>query len=101
MDGAAVESASAAVEAAGATVESAGAAMTTATAPVTAAAAAAARHAHEAGGADVFPVEEVECCKTDVRHFLFAKDEALVQRGVQVLRNIGGRKSGRGCASDE
>jgi hypothetical protein len=93
-----------AVESAGATMESTGAAMTTAmtaTTPVAAAAAAAARHAHETGGADVFPVEQVEGRKTDVRHFLFAEDEALVQRGVQVLRNVGGRKSGRGCASDE
>jgi hypothetical protein len=59
-------------------------------------AAAAARHLREAAGA-VFPVEEVECRKTHVGHFLFAKNEALIGCGVQRLRNVGGRKSG--CAS--
>src|SRR5271163_4132493 len=65
-----------------------------------AAAAAAARQLHEAGGA-VLPVEEVECRQTDVGHFLFAEHEAVIGRGVQSLRNIGGRKSGRRCASHE
>jgi hypothetical protein len=61
-------------------------------------AAAAARHLRESAGA-VFLVEEVECRKTHVGHFLFAKDETLIRRGVQSLRNVGGRKSGCGCAS--
>jgi hypothetical protein len=61
-------------------------------------AAAAARHLREAAGA-VFPVEEVECRKTHIGHFLFAKNEALIGCGVQRLRNVGGRKSGCGCAS--
>jgi hypothetical protein len=43
----------------------------------TAAAAAAARYLREAAGA-VFLVEEVECSKTHVRYFLFAKNEALI-----------------------
>jgi hypothetical protein len=45
-------------------------------------AAAAARHLREAAGA-VFPVEEVECRKTYIGHFLFAKNEALIGCGVQ------------------
>jgi hypothetical protein len=69
-----------------------------ATATVAPAAAAAARHLHVTGGA-VLPVEQVECRKTHIRHFLFAKDEALIGRSVQSLRNIDGRKSGGRCAS--
>jgi hypothetical protein len=61
---------------------------------MTAAAAAAARHMRQAGGA-VFPVEEVECRETDVGHFLFAENEALIGRGVRRLRNVRSRK--RGC----
>jgi hypothetical protein len=61
-------------------------------------AAAAARHLREAAGA-VFLVEDVECRKTNVGHFLFAKNEALIGCGVQRLRNVGGWKSGCGCAS--
>jgi hypothetical protein len=64
----------------------------TSTAAVASTAAATARHLDEAGGA-VFPVEEVECGKTHVRHFLFAEDEALVGAGVQKLRNVSVRKS--------
>jgi hypothetical protein len=60
--------------------------------------AAAARQLREAAGA-VFPVEEVECRKTHIGHFLFAKHEALIGCGVWILRNVGGRKSGCGCAS--
>jgi hypothetical protein len=41
------------------------------------AAAAAARHLREASGA-VFFVKKVECRETHVRHFLFAKNEALI-----------------------
>jgi hypothetical protein len=69
-----------------------------ATTTVASAAAAAARQLHIAGRA-VFPVEEVERRKTHVRHFLFAKDEALIGRGAQSLRNVNGRKGGCGCAS--
>jgi hypothetical protein len=61
------------------------------------AAAAAARHLREAAGA-VFLVEEVECRKTHVGHFLFAKDEALIRRGGQSFQNVGCRKSGCGRA---
>jgi len=60
---------------------------------------AAARHLHEPASV-VFSVEEVECRKTDVGHFLFAKNEALIGR-VQRLRNVRGRKGGCGCASHQ
>jgi hypothetical protein len=67
---------------------------------VTSAAAAAARHLREAGGA-VFLVEEMERRKTDVGHFLFAKNEALIGYGAQRLRNIGSRNGGCGCATHQ
>jgi hypothetical protein len=70
----------------------------TATVASAATAAAAARHLHVTGCA-VFPVEQVECRKTHVRHFLFAEDEALIGRSVQSLWNVDGRKSGGRCAS--
>jgi hypothetical protein len=86
-----------------AAVESATATATmaaTTTVASAATAAAAARHLHVAGRT-VFPVEQVECRKTHVRHFLFAKDEALIGRSVQSLRAISSRKRGRGCASHQ
>jgi len=61
-------------------------------------AAATARYLREAGGA-VFPVEEMECSKTYVSYFLFAKNEALIGCGVEGLRNVRRRNSGCGCAS--
>ena len=83
-------------------MKSAAATMTTMTSTTTMAstATAAACHLHEAAGA-VFPVEEVECRKTHVGHFLFAKNETLIGCGVQRLRNVRGRKGGCGCASHQ
>jgi hypothetical protein len=79
----------AAATATAATAASAATAATSATTTTSAsattmasAAAAAARHLREAAGA-VFPVEEVECRKTYIGHFLFAKNEALIGCGVQ------------------
>jgi hypothetical protein len=66
----------------------------------TSTAAATARYLREAAGA-VFLVEDVECSKTHVGHFLFAKNEALIGCGVQRLRNVRSRKSGCGCASHQ
>jgi hypothetical protein len=74
--------------------------MATSATTVASTAAATARHLHQAGGA-VFPVEEVECRQTDVSHFLFAQNEALVGAGVQRLRNVAERKSGCRRASHE
>jgi hypothetical protein len=64
------------------------------------AAAAAARHLREAAGA-IFPVEEVECRKTHVGHFLFAKNEALIGHGIAGLGAVGRRRRGCGCATDQ
>jgi hypothetical protein len=63
-------------------------------------AAAAARYLREAGGA-VFLVEEVECSKTYVGYFLFAKNEPLIGYGVQKLRIVRSRRSRCGCASHQ
>ena len=51
-----------------------------------------------AAGADVFLVEEIERGETDVGHFLFAKNEAVIGRAGGGLRDIGSRHRGRGCA---
>jgi hypothetical protein len=39
------------------------------------------------GAANVFPIEEMKRGETDVLHFLFAKNEALIGRGIVRLRN--------------
>ena len=62
--------------------------------------AAAPRQVREARSA-AFPVEEEECGKTHVSHFLFAENEALIGCGVERLRNVSGRKSGCRCASHQ
>jgi hypothetical protein len=61
-----------------------------------AAATAAAGKLHAA--ASVFLVEEIERGETDVGHLLFAKDEALIGRGIAGLRDITGRHRGCGRA---
>jgi hypothetical protein len=71
----------------------------TATAP----AAATATSANNNGGqlhviASVFLIEEIKRGETDVGHFLFAKDEALIGRDVVGLREIGRGHRGCGCA---
>src|ERR1700759_3432836 len=55
--------------------------------------AAAAGQLHAA--ADVLPVEEIERGETDVGHFLFAENEALIGRGVVGLRHVGIGDRGR------
>src|SRR6516164_4776316 len=91
----AASAATAATSDAAATTTSAATATT-----VTSTAAAAARHLREAGGA-VFLVEEMERRKTDVGHFLFAKNEALIGYGAQRLRDIRSRNGGCGCATHQ
>ena len=54
-----------------------------------------------AAAPSVFLVEEIEGSETDVGHFLFAENEALIGRGVVRLRNIGRRHGGRRCATDQ
>jgi hypothetical protein len=39
--------------------------------------------------ANVFPIEEMERGEADVGHFLFAKNEALIGRGIVRLRDTG------------
>jgi hypothetical protein len=59
-----------------------------------AAAAAAAGQLH-AAATNVFPIEEMEGGETDVGHFLFAKNEALlIGRGIVGLRDISSGECG-------
>jgi hypothetical protein len=67
----------------------------TATTATAAAAAPTARQAHAA--AKVFSIEHMEGGQTDVGHFLFAKNEALIGSVIAGLRNIGSGHRGRGC----
>jgi hypothetical protein len=50
---------------------------------------------------NVFPVEEMEGGETDVGHFLFAKNEALIGRSIVRLRGIGSGNRGSGCATHQ
>jgi hypothetical protein len=49
----------------------------------------------------VFLIEEIERRKTDVGHFLFAENEALIGRGVVGLRDIGSGHRGCRCATNQ
>jgi hypothetical protein len=44
---------------------------------------------------DVFPIEEMEGGETDVGHFLFAENKALIGQGIVGLWDISNRN--RGC----
>ena len=48
--------------------------------------------------ADVFLIEEIERGETDVGHFLFAKNEALIGRDVVRMRDMSSGYRVRGCA---
>jgi hypothetical protein len=100
IDAAATATTATAGSAATATTSAATTTTSATAATMASAAAAAARHLCEASGA-VFLVKKVECRKTYIRHFLFAKNKTLIGCGVQRLRNVGGRKSGCGCASHQ
>src|SRR5262249_43798187 len=97
------EAAEPAAAAAAATSTSAAASATGATsaaaAAVAAAATASAGHLH--ANANVFLIEEMERGETDVGHFLFAKNEALIGRGIVGLRDISSWRRGCGCASHQ
>ncbi|WGD55404.1 hypothetical protein QA641_16905 [Bradyrhizobium sp. CB1650] len=71
-----------------------------AAATTTAAAAAATRDLLEAG-ANVLFVEEMERGETDVGHFLFAKNEALIGRGIIRLRDTSSGHRGCGCTTNQ
>jgi hypothetical protein len=49
----------------------------------------------------VLPIEEMERGETDVGHFLFVKNEALVGRGIVGLRDISSRHPGCGCVTHQ
>jgi hypothetical protein len=51
--------------------------------------------------AEIFPVKEMERGQTDVGHFLFAENEALIGRGIVGLRNAGSGHRGCGCATHQ
>ena len=70
---------------------------TAATSAAAATTAAAPRDLHAA--ANVFPIEEMERGETDVGHFLFAKNEALIGRGIVSLRDTGSGHRGCGCTT--
>jgi hypothetical protein len=59
----------------------------------------AARQSH--ADAKVFSIEQMERGETDVGHFLFAKDEALIGRGIVRLRDTGSGHRGCGCTTHQ
>jgi hypothetical protein len=79
-----------------ATAAMAAAAATMATATATASAG-----ELDAATADVFPVEEIERGETDVGHFLFAQNEAMIGQAVIGLRDISARHRRSGCAAHQ
>lgn len=102
------EPAAAATSAAAATpaTDMAAAATTAAAAAVTAAATMTTTTATAAGdlhdtATGVFFVEQIERGETDVGHFLFAEDEALIGRVMVGLRNVGGGHGTCRCAADQ
>jgi hypothetical protein len=86
----------AAATAAAATSEAAAPAAATSAAATTAAAP---RDLYAA--ANVFPIEEMERGETDVGHFLFVKNEALIGRGIVRLRDTGSGHRGCGCTTHQ
>jgi hypothetical protein len=85
------------------TAAAAMAARTTAAATMAATTASAATTAPAArqlyGAADIFPIEEMERGETYVLHFLFAKNEALIGRGIVRLRDASSGRRGCGCTT--
>ena len=53
------------------------------------------------GAAKAFPIEKMERGETDVGHFFFAKNEALIGRGIVRLRDISSGHHGCGCATHQ
>ena len=51
--------------------------------------------------ANAFLIEQMEGGETDVGHFLFSKNEALIGRVIVGLRDMSGGQRGRGCAADQ
>jgi hypothetical protein len=97
---AATTAAAATNSAAAATATAAAATTATAASVTTAATATSAGYLH-AAPADVFLVEEIKRGETDVSHFLFAKNEALIGHGIAGLWDVGRGRRGCGCAADQ
>jgi hypothetical protein len=72
-----------------------------ATAPTSAAAAATPTPGQLHAAAKVFPIEQMERGETDVGHFLFAKNEAVIGRGIVRLRDTGSGRRGCGCTTHQ
>jgi hypothetical protein len=89
---AAAATSAASAPATAATTEAAAPAATSATAATTTASAG---QLHAA--AKVFPIEDIERGETDVVHFLFAKDQARIGRGIVRLQDTKSWHRGRGC----
>ena len=51
--------------------------------------------------AKVFPIEEMKGGEGDVGHFLFAKNEAVIARGIVRLRDTGSGHRGCGCTTHQ
>jgi hypothetical protein len=49
----------------------------------------------------MFPIEEMERGETDVDHFLFAKNEALIGRVIVGLRDTGSGHGRPGCSTHQ
>jgi autotransporter-associated beta strand protein len=96
---------SAATKAAAATSAAAAPATATAAAAPAATSAATTTTASAAGqlhaAANVFPIEDVERGETDVGHFLFAENKALIGRGIVKLRDIGSGRRRCGCTTHQ
>jgi hypothetical protein len=93
----AAAAAAAATEAAAPTAATS--AATAAAATMAAAATTAASQLHAA--ANVFLIENIERGETDVGHFLFAENEALIGRVIVGLRDVGGGHRGCGCTTQQ
>jgi hypothetical protein len=103
----ATEPATTAAAATSAATEPETAATTAAAAATTAAAAPAATSATTTSAgflhaaANVFLIEDIERGETDVAHFLVAKNEALIGRGIVRLRDAGSGHRGCGCTTHQ
>jgi hypothetical protein len=53
------------------------------------------------GIANIFPIEEMERGETDVLHFLFAKNEALIGRDIVRLQDISSGHRGSRCTTEQ
>jgi hypothetical protein len=53
------------------------------------------------GATNVFPIEEMERGETDILHFLFAKNQTLIGRGIVRLRDISSAHRGSRCTTEQ